>query len=63
MIFEESTKSYIDSTSFHENKIFRKSTYALVVSIGKKEAEGEYEFLKKTFSYKFVESMPIFALW
>ena len=63
MIFEESTKSCIDSTSFHENPFFQKSTDGLAVSIEKKEAEEEYrEFLKKKVSYKFVESMQIFAL-
>ena len=48
MIFEESTKSCIDSTSFHENPFFQKSTDGLAVSIEKKEAEEEYrEFLEK----------------
>ena len=48
MIFEESTKSCIDSTSFHEKFFFRKLIDGLGVSIEKKEAEVEYkEFLRK----------------
>ena len=40
MIFEESTKSCIDSTSFHEKSFFWKSTDGVKISIEKKKAEG-----------------------
>ena len=63
MIIEESTKSCIDPTSFHENFFLQKSTDGLGVSIKQKKAEGSTErFRKKSFSYKFVESTQILVL-
>ena len=63
MIFKESTKSCIDSTSFYKRNFFSKiDRWTRGINREKGGWGGVQRVFEKKISYKFVGSMPIFAL-